>query len=192
MKHDIIFAFVFLNSFFVVFSVVQQWNLENSAVDLFASATYQSIKVIEESSNKLYVKLFKYIGWDNGKIVYRKYLTVSYDGTTVFNDKEVDFDNIESYHHFENDNIICPKGKYHPTYFYDNKNSSLSLSSFSANADWELKCVTHEQGYFLVFYLMNGGSQFFYKKSGSTTWNNKVITSRNIWSQIKEYIYRQL
>ena len=177
MKNDIIFALLFLNSFFVVFSVVQQWNLENSAVDLFESATYQSIKVIEETNDDgLYVKLFKYIGWDNGVIVYRKYLTVYYSDNEVYNSEE-NFDKIKSFYPFENDNIICPKGKYHTSFFYNKTYSSLNpsdLPGINDNGDWELKFTTHEQGYFFAFYLMNGQSHFFYKKYGSTIFNNLV------------------
>ena len=159
----------------MVFSVVQQWNFENSSRDILASKENDSIKVLEETnSDNLYVKLYKYIAKEDGAVVYRKYLTVSYGGNTVY-DGEVNFDNIQNYFHFENDNIICPRGKYHPTYFYNNQYSTLSLSNFNENGDWELKCIKHEQGYFLVFYLMNGGCHFFYKKSGSDYWGDKVL-----------------
>ena len=88
---------------------------------------------------------------------------------------EVDFDKIESFYFFDNDYIVCPRGKYHPHYFYDGTYSTLNLSSFKSNGDWELKCYYHSTGYFLVFYLMNGKSQFFYKKSGGDSFTEKEL-----------------
>ena len=173
MKNKIIFIIVFLYSFLFSLSVVQQWNFENSSKDLLTSGA-QSIKVLEETKDKLYVKLYKYIAKENGAVVYRKYLTVYYNNVEVYNN-EVNFDKIQNYFHFENDNIICPKGKYHPHYFYNNKNSTLNLANFHENGDWELKCISHEQGYILVFYLMNGSTHFFYRKAWDSTWNDKVL-----------------
>ena len=178
MKHTLIFFLVIFNSSFFVFSVVQQWNFENSSKDLLSSSEPLSVPVLEETKDNLFVKLYKYLAKENGAVVYRKYLTVTYNNNPVF-DGEVNFDKIESFHRFDNDNIICPKGKYHPTYFYSNTFSTLSLSEFKDNGDWELKCISHEQGYFLVFYLMNGESHFFYKKAG--TWGHQKLHSEKIW-----------
>ena len=172
MKNKIIFIIVFLYSFLFSLSVVQQWNFENSSKDLLSSGDH--IKEWSETKDGLYVKLYKKISKENGEVVYKKYLTVYYNGNFVY-DNEVKFDNIQNYFHFENDNIVCPKGKYHPHYFYDNTYSTLNLDTFHENGDWELKCISHEQGYFLVFYLMNGSTHFFYKKSGSNTWGNQVL-----------------
>ena len=171
MKQNIIFILVFLNSIFFSISYVQNWNFQNSAIDLLSASDTASvsIKVLEETKDNLYVKLYKYIAKENGEVVYRKYLTVKYNNATIY-DGQVDFDGIESYHRFGVDNIICPKGKYHPIYYYEGGHSYLNLSSFSDNRDWELKCMIHEQGYFMIFYLMNGESSFFYKKYGESNW----------------------
>ena len=169
MEYRFIFLIIFLNSLFLAFSVVQQWNFDNSAIDILASSDSASIKVIEETTDGLFVKLYKYLAKEGGSVVYRKYLTVSYYGSSKCNDLEVNFDKIGSYHHFEDDTIICPKGKYNPHYVKDNAYSTLdptSLSGFNDNGDWELKCFTHEQGYFIVVYLMNGQPNFYYKSSG--------------------------
>ena len=167
MKQNIIFILLFLNSLFISISIVHNWNFDNSAIDLLSASdtAFASIKVIEETKDNLYVKLYKYIAKENGAVVYRKFLTVSYQASLIF-DGEVDFDGIESYHRFDGDNIICPKGKYHPVYFYEGRNSSLILDSFTDNGDWELKCFVRN-GYFMIFYLMNGQCSLFYKYSGS-------------------------
>ena len=172
MKHNLIFIFLLLNSIFFSYCVVQNWNFDNSAKDLLSASDTASlsIKVIEETTDNLYVKLYKYLAKENGEVVYKKYLSISYSGTKIYDGLEVDYDKIGSYHRFDNDNIICPKGKYHPRYYYLSDgtpgHSSLSLGSFTENGDWELKCFVRN-GYFLVFYLMNGQSHLFYKKSGS-------------------------
>ena len=123
MKNKFIVLIIFLNSLFFTFSIVQNWNFENSSKDLLSPSGYVSVRVIEETTDNLYVKLFKYIGKESGSIVYKNYFTFKYYSETVYNDKLVPFDKIGSYHHFENDNIICPKGKYHPYYFYNDKYS---------------------------------------------------------------------
>ena len=117
-------------------------------------------------------------------------MTVSYDNTEIFNG-EVDFDKIESYHRFDNDNIICPKRKYHPIYYYlSNGNpghSSLNLNSFTENGDWELKCFVRN-GNFIVFYLMNGESHLFYKTSGS----ENLIIKEQVIKKFMELSYQRL
>ena len=174
MKHRLINLVLFFNFIICIYSLIQNWNLENSSIDLLASAGYISVKFLEETKDNMYVKFYKYIGIENGSITYKKYLTILYSGATIFGG-QVDFDDIESFHHFDDDYIVCPKGKYYPTFFHDNTYSNLSLANFQENGDWELKCINHETGYFVVFFLMNGKSQFFYKKSGSDTWVNKTL-----------------
>ena len=170
MKQNLIFIFVFLNSILISISLVHNWNFENSAIDLLSSSDYHSIKVLEDTKDGLYVKLYKYIAKENGEVVYKKYLTISYNSTNIYDGLEVDYDDIESYHRFDGDNIICPKGKYHPFYYYEGGYSSLnpSYTDLTENGDWELKCFVRN-GYFIVFYLMNGQSHLFYKQSGSSS-----------------------
>ena len=179
MKQNLIFIFLLLNSISISICVVQNWNFANSTKDLLSASDTASlsIKVLEETTDSLYVKLYKYLAKENGTVVYKKYLSISYSGTKIYDGLEVDYDKIGSYHHFENDNIICPKGKYHPRYYYlsdgNPGHSSLSLDSFTENGDWDLKCFVRN-GYFLVFYLMNGQSHLFYKQSGSSDFSSMV------------------
>ena len=76
-------------------------------------------------------------------------LTMYYNSEPIFKE-QVDFDDIESYHRFDDDNIIISKGKYHPIYFYDGFLSSLGFSPFNDNGDCELQCITHEKWIFYV------------------------------------------
>ena len=174
MRQNLIFISVFFNSIFFSFSIVQNWNFDNAAIDLLSESSSFSIEVLEETTLNLYVKFYKYFANENGAVVYRKYLTMIYDGAQIF-EGEVDYDGIESYHHFENDNIICPKGKYHPIYYYDGTFSSFNPPSFVDNGDWELKCIINENGYFMIFYLMNGNSNFYYKKAWESDWSKMEL-----------------
>ena len=169
MEYRFIFMIIFLNSLFFSFSIVQEWNFENSSKDLLSTSDSNSIEVLNKKNKaNLYVKLYKYLAKENGAVVYRKYLDVYYNDQLVYKG-EVNFDKIESFHRFDNDNIICPDGKYNPTYFYKGNSengeySSLNpsdLPDFNDNEDWELKCDTHEQGYFIVFYLMKENHNYF-------------------------------
>ena len=167
MKHNLILIFVLLNLIFFSVCVVQNWNFGNSARNLLSTSTYQSIKVIEETTDSLSVKLYKYIAKEDGAVIYKKYLTVYYGSTEICDGLEVDYDQIGSYHRFESDNIICPKGKYHPIYYYSGGYSSPGPSGFTENGDWDLKCFVRN-GNFIVFYLMNGSANIFFKTSGSS------------------------
>lgn len=84
MIHNLIFVLVFLNSIFISESVVHNWNFDNSALDLLSESDSLSFKVIEETTNDLYAKLYKYIAKENGEVVYRKYLTMYYNSEPIF------------------------------------------------------------------------------------------------------------
>ena len=71
MKQNLIIIFLLLNSIFFSICVVQNWNFANSAKDLLSSSDYHSIKVLEETKDGLYVKLYKYLAKENGAVVYK-------------------------------------------------------------------------------------------------------------------------
>ena len=148
MKNNLIFILLFLNSILISISVVHNWNFAESAIDLLSESDSVSIKVIDETTNKLRVKLYKYIARENGEVVYRKYLNVYYNDVNIFHG-EVPFDKIESFHRFGADNIICPQGKFHPIFYTETDYYSLNLTSFTDNGDWELKCQIQETVGFL-------------------------------------------
>ena len=96
MKKNLIFILLFINSLLISICVVQNWNFQNSAIDLLSESDTASIsiEVIDETTNNLHVKLYKYLAKENGAVVYKKYLTVNYNNVELFND-EVDFDKID-------------------------------------------------------------------------------------------------
>ena len=177
MEYNNLYFILFLNCIIITNQIVHKWNLENSSVNLFSSVNSTTITEFEKTKNDLYVKLEKVITKLNNSIIYNKLLTVTYEDTEVFYGN-VDFEGIESIHRLENKNIICPKGKYHPFYFYDNTFSSYGFeysNTFQEKGDWELKCYNYNDDYFLVFYLMNGNCQLFYKIISDNLWLNEVL-----------------
>ena len=79
MKHYLFLVFSFLNSVFFSISVIQQWNLINSAIDLLPSSDSASINitVIDETINGFNIYFYKHIAKDNGEVGYKKYLRIS-------------------------------------------------------------------------------------------------------------------
>ena len=89
----------------------------------------------------------KKINIENGIVSSKNLLTV---GTT---EREVPFEDIDSHYSnvygFNNEILICPKGKYHPYKF--NANEYYIPSGFTEVEDWNLKCYDHYSAHFLNF-----------------------------------------
>ena len=116
MEQNLIFILVFLNSIIISISLVQNWNFDNSAIDLLSASDTATLSfpVIEGTTDNLYVKLYKYLAKTSDGVVYKKYLTISYGGTIIYDGLEVDYDDIESFHRFDDDNIIHVDGSVDP------------------------------------------------------------------------------
>ena len=75
MKNNLIFILLFLNSILISISVVHNWNFDESAIDLLSESDTASvsIKVIDEISNKLRVRLYKQIAKENEMLYIEKF-----------------------------------------------------------------------------------------------------------------------
>ena len=177
MKNNLTFLIILLNLFFTIISVVQDWDLENSSVDIFSISNPYTVKLYEGNIPGMYVLLNKelYKDTNTGAITITNKLIVARGYNDNIYDGVIDFENIESFYQLGSDYIICPKGKFQPTYFHGGTYSRLNNANFVAVGDWELKCYYHGTGYFLVFYLMNSYSQFFYKKMDTGVWSQKNL-----------------
>ena len=177
MQANSIALFIFCNLLSIIFSVVQDWDMENSSIDVFTKSNPFYLDVYTgQKDDGTYVLLQKIFTKDSsGAISFTRKLTFSKGYNDNIYIGEVAFENIESFYHIGDDYIICPKGKFHPTYFYNYQYSNYNPDNFEINGDWELKCYHHHTGFFLVFYLMNGNSQFYYKKLDTNTWTKKNL-----------------
>ena len=179
---NILILFLFLNLLLFSFSIVHNWNLENSSIDLLENIESKTLSILSYSGEGygMKVELYKYITIENGSVFYMKILDVyniSSSTTKIF-ERAVTYDDIDSFFYLNNNYIICPKGKYHPLLVDSNGDfSELNVGNgWEENGEWELKCYHHYSGYFLVFYLMNGNCQFFRTKtSGSFSWERQDL-----------------
>ena len=55
MEYRFIFMIIFLNSLFFSFSIVQEWNFENSSKDLLSTSDSNSIEVLNNKINLIYM-----------------------------------------------------------------------------------------------------------------------------------------
>ena len=178
MKANLNYFIILFHLFLFSNSVVQDWIFENSARDITDSGSVLEYKLNYERDNKFYVELYKEIKSEDGEIKYKKNIKVYYDGDLLYGG-EVNFDQIDSIYKIGDDKIVCPKGKFQPHYFYKENNvwtySTLNLPDF-VGSDWKLKCFYHPVGFFIVFYLMNGGgSQVFFKQLDTGNWAQRTF-----------------
>ena len=153
--HNFSYKILFLYFLKIVTSVIPVWDFNNSSIELLLPFSYK----IYDNDNILLKKVIKRI---NNNIEIKNYLTISGNS-----DEEVNFENINSTFNEKygaSSYLICPKGKFHP-YDYQGK-KEVKNSQFTEYGNWDLKCIDHKNGYFLIFYLNNKGSNFIsYKNS---------------------------
>ena len=145
-----IYCFFFCYLIIQVLSVVPEWDLSKAGHDILGLDTE---KTIEINHRYLY----------NVEMIMKKKLTKTEEGIKVTNllkiageEKEVKFEQVESYYNLFNKYIVCPKGSYHP-YDFTNKEEIKPDEKFIGE-NWDLRCYKHSSGFFLVFYLMNGNN----------------------------------
>ena len=150
-----VYSFFFCCLAFHVLSVVPEWDLSAVGEDLLGSNTEITLEINHRNLFNLEIIMKKKLTKTNEGIKIANLLTIA--GT----EKEVDFDQVESYYNLFNIYIVCPKGSYHP-YDFTNKNEIKPDDNFSGE-NWDLRCYKHDKsGYFLVFYLMNGKNTNIY------------------------------
>ena len=182
MKDILLFWIIFFKLIIKTFSIIPEWNFENTAINLLASVNTITNETYHKVKDNMEVFIYKKFSKENGEIIYKKYVKVKeYHTGTVIYDGEVDFDEIQSFYYISNDRIICPEGKFHPHYFYDNTYSTLNLDMIQTIGDWELKCFALSD-YFFVFYMMNGEYNFFYKNLNNGEW--KKFQSNNEFYEV--------
>ena len=148
------FIFLFLNQLSLIYSTIPNWNIDNLSVELYSPSSSQST--------------YNYILYNSDGFVLTKIITRNADGTlTVKNEltynsvtKVVEFDGIQNiyYNELRSAVLICPKGSFHPYEFY----YDYYIKPFDYEGNWELNCLKHGTGYFLVFYIHNGNNGLYY------------------------------
>ena len=130
MKGIILIIFSYLLSSYI--SIIPEWDLSKSAVDLLSSSTTYEYTVCQKYFYNYELKMIKRLTKTNGNIISTNRI---YINNKV---KEVPFDNIESFFYLNGKYIICPIGKYHP---YDFTNEEYIVpNNFKEVGNWDLKC----------------------------------------------------
>ena len=156
MKSFISFL-LFINIFHYLFAVIPNWDLDAIGENIMTSdeVTYRVINKIWAEHTLTMTSILKKEGETITKINKVKIGDL---------EREVPFDNIESFYHFKNNYYICPKGNYHLYDFTGNKNVTPNYHEpFVEKSGFELKCWYHDASKtFLVSYVMNGGDYALY------------------------------
>ena len=155
--NEIFYYFFFCYLSIQVLSVVPEWDLSKAGDDILGGETKKSIVIDHRII-------------DGMEMIMRKNITKTDTSITIINslkiaeeeDKEVLFDQVESIYNLFDTYIVCPKGKYHP---YDFKGGQPIIPKDFSGENWDLKCYKNnagKNGFFLVFYLMNGNNKNVY------------------------------
>ena len=153
-----LFIIIFISLLKKFFSVVPIWDFYKSTIDLLSSDLSH-----EYSRDGFNCQILKKIEKNNGEIIYKKYLI--FDGN---NKGEVDFEDATYFSStvFGANNVICPRGKFHPYEYSTNNN--INTLSFNEEGDWDLKCFGHSNGWFFIFYLNNKKENLYAFKNSYT------------------------
>ena len=161
MKVQLFISTILFSLFFQVLAPIPVWDLPSSSIGLLSSSSTYKFLIYSKVSDDITVTLTKAITKNDNNITSKNYLTVN--STTI----EVDFEGIDS--HYANklgcNILICPKGKFHPFDFINRR--FITPPSFEEKGDWDLRCYDHNNGHFIIFYLMNEDKNFYYYKGNN-------------------------
>ena len=156
----------------IVFCAIPNWNFEKNALEL----TNLEFQICSKTLLDITAVTKKKIIKSENSITYKNYVKVN-NGE----EKEVGFECIESPYQgqLKADYLVCPKRKYHPYDYTNNKYIIPTGNSFQNGDDFEIKCYKHEQGFFIVSYLANGNNNFYLTNDDGDTWNSDKISLYN-------------
>ena len=140
---------LFLNIFPYLFAIIPNWDITEIGENIMTESSY-TYTVCS-------------LTWYEHSLTMTRTLTKGTQGITKTNKvkigsvtREVEFDNIGSFYHFNGNYYICPKGYHHLYDFSNNKNVIPSEFKDKPLIKFDLKCYYHTTHTFLVSYLMNG------------------------------------
>ena len=154
-----IIIFIALNLLFSFYSILPNWDLASSSKNLLSGTdTYTYTYTISlRDMYKLRTELKKKIErLANGTIVHSNSLYLN----ATSNTRVVDFEVIESFYQLDDSRkILCPIGKNDPINLNDL--SKYESDELNKTKNWDLKCYSHNSGYFFIFYMSHGENQVY-------------------------------
>ena len=172
-----IFIFFLFYEIILIQAPIPNWDLNGQSIQIPSDnkITY------ENSDYGINVKLERKIQIENGVVIVKNYLTVnSYEREVPFEDIDSHYSNVFG---FNNEVLICPKGKFHPYKF--NANEYFKPDEFKEIENWDLKCYNHFTGHLLILYLPNGEYTFYSLCPGCQ--NNEGLKKFNDLSNIYDF-----
>ena len=166
----IIIHIIFVKLLVVTFSVVLDWDFQNSAINLIPTGNEHINTIYNKDMYGMRVKLVQNITLQNsGAPILEKKLYINDDFKC-----NVDFDDIETHYYFsDEENIfICPKGSYHMKMVNDSCLEDVIPSEFPTDSEkhWELKCY-YNRPYIFVIYRSQF-SRLYSRKIKGTEWKH--------------------
>ena len=157
-----------------VISPIPNWDFQAQSINLISNSKHEYI-IYTKTEFGTTVTLKKEIIISGGAITAKNYLTV---GTKT---NEVPFEDI--YNSFKDTLgctlLICPKGKFHPYDFYNNRN--ITPPDFKEKGDWDLSCFYHLTLNFLIIYSHNKNKHFYYSKTNTNNIKDRTYYFKEIY-----------
>ena len=156
--NSFIYFIILLNSFYLLNSVIPNWELTKVATKLTTTFPYSYI-AYEDDWYEFHLTLRRTIFFqEDNTLNYTNSVTIyNKNDHSVRDSADVNFSTIGSFFHLRGQFYICPKGKYH---VYDLTGKGfVKPTDFKENGDldFELKCEYHANSrYFIASYKMNG------------------------------------
>ena len=174
-----IFVFILIN---YEFSFVPIWNFEKSTSEVFPSTVNSHDYTTYNFNGYKLVKRLK--RGSNGKITSENILTIN-GGSEI----SVPYDSIDSvyYNKLGQANLVCPRGKYHPT--NPNDGTQVIPTDFYIEGDWDLHCFEHSNPYYIYLaYYSNGQKNFYGNRNSGGPWEHNYVRSEWYAVKLKDYI----
>ena len=152
-----IIIFIVLNLLFLCYSILPNWDLASSSKNLLYGRDTYTYTISLRDMYKLRTELKKKIErLTNGTIVHSNSLYLN----STSNTRAVDFEVIESFYQLDDSRkILCPIGKNEPINLNDL--SKYENDDLNKTKNWDLKCYSHNSGYFFIFYMSHGENQVY-------------------------------
>ena len=175
----IYFSFLLIfSSIITIFSLIPKWDLSKAGINLLNSQTYKYVVLYKVSDEGVELNMTRTIYYEDDEVKYYNTIFMSYDYKN-FITKNVPFDYVQSFYRINEKYILCPKGRHHPYNLNEDKEEIPKNFEEKAIKDWDLKCFMLNDDYLLIFYLINGNKNFFYRSMKDSTNTGIFLTQDN-------------
>ena len=91
MKFYRLFYLIYFNFIIKIYSIIPEWNIEKTSVNLLSSGNAINITILEDTKDSMYINFYKAFLKINEQIVYKKYLLIKVSNNIIYHG-EVNFE----------------------------------------------------------------------------------------------------